>query len=208
MTVLILDNYDSFSYNLYQYIAALGAACEVARNDEITLDDIRDLAPSHIIVSPGPGSPVDPAYFGVCAAAIKELGPTIPIFGVCLGHQGMGHVFGGRVIRAPEPMHGKTSYVFHDGQNPIFNGIPRAFEAMRYHSLIIERESVPDCLEVTAKTWDDIIMAVRHKEHPIFGVQFHPESIGTATGKRMLANFLAMSSPLSGGEIALDLVPR
>lgn len=205
MTVLILDNYDSFTYNLHQYVTALGAPCEVVRNDEATLADIQELAPSHIIISPGPGSPCDPAYFGVCADVIRELGPEIPILGVCLGHQGIGHVAGGNVIRAPEPMHGKTSTIFQDGKDPIFSGLPRAFEVMRYHSLIIERHTMPDCLEITAKTWDDIIMAVRHREHPIYGVQFHPESILTPTGKRMIANFLALGTERGGGgALALD----
>jgi anthranilate synthase component II len=189
MKILILDNYDSFSYNLYQFIGAVASPPIVIRNDEITLPGVRALNPDRIVISPGPGSPTDPAYFGVCAAVIRELGPQIPILGVCLGHQGIGHVFGGKVIRAKQVMHGKTSYVYHD-DDPLFHGVPRAFEAMRYHSLIVERESLPDCLQITAKTWDDTIMALRHKTYPIYGVQFHPESIGTSVGKQLLKNFI------------------
>lgn len=194
MKILLLDNYDSFSYNLYQLIGSVAEPPIVVRNDEITLDEVIALAPDRIVISPGPGRPDDPDYFGVCADVIRELGPRIPLLGVCLGHQGIGHVFGGKVIRAREVMHGKTSYVHHN-EDPLFAGVPRAFEAMRYHSLIIERSSLPDCLEITAKTWDDTIMGVRHRSFPIHGVQFHPESIGTASGKRLLGNFLRVGPP-------------
>jgi anthranilate synthase/aminodeoxychorismate synthase-like glutamine amidotransferase len=203
MTTLIIDNYDSFSYNLYQRIGSVDTPPWVVRNDEIGVEGVRKLSPTRIVLSPGPGNPCDPSYFGVCADIIRELGPRIPTLGVCLGHQGIGHVFGGRVVRAREVMHGKTSVVFHSGLEPLFAGIPRAFTAMRYHSLVIEPASLPDCLEVTAKTSDDVIMAVRHRVHPIYGVQFHPESIGTEWGIRLLANFLGV-----GAKIAVDSAPR
>lgn len=189
MKTVILDNYDSFTFNLYQYVGEIDERPLVYRNDKITLDELRRLKPDRIIVSPGPGSPEDPAYFGVCRQAILELGPTIPVLGVCLGHQGIVYCFGGRVVRAREVMHGKTSYIFHN-EHGVFAGLPRAFEVMRYHSLVGEPSSLPDCLEVTAKTWDDVIMGVQHKQYPIHGVQFHPESIGTTVGKQLLENFI------------------
>jgi len=192
MKTVILDNYDSFTFNLYQYVGEIEGRPLVFRNDKISFTKLARLSPDRIIVSPGPGNPEDPEYFGVCKEAILRLGQTIPVLGVCLGHQGIIHAFGGRVVRAREVMHGKTSYVFHNGSE-MFQGVPRAFEAMRYHSLVGEPSSLPDCLEVTAKTWDEVIMAVRHRTYPIYGLQFHPESIGTTTGKQLLSNFLSAS---------------
>ena len=189
MKTVILDNYDSFTFNLYQYLGELDERPLVFRNDRITLDGLKELRPDRIIISPGPGNPEDPAYFGVCKGAILEMGPTVPVLGVCLGHQGIIHAFGGRVVRAPQVMHGKTSFVFHDGAG-VLRGLPRPFEAMRYHSLVGEPATLPDCLEVTARTEDGIIMGVQHRSYPIHGVQFHPESIGTAGGKQILENFL------------------
>lgn len=195
MKTIILDNYDSFTFNLYQYVGELDERPMVFRNDRITLEELRQLAPHRVIISPGPGNPEDPAYFGICQRVILELGPSTPILGVCLGHQGIVHAFGGRVVRAPEVMHGKTSYVFHNDES-VFFGLPRAFEAMRYHSLVGEPETLPKCLEVTARTWDSVIMGVRHREYPIHGVQFHPESIGTAVGRQVLQNFILLGDRL------------
>ncbi|MBI2825388.1 MAG: aminodeoxychorismate/anthranilate synthase component II [Planctomycetia bacterium] len=189
MKTVILDNYDSFTFNLFQYVGEIDERPLVFRNDKISFAELERLNPDRIIISPGPGSPEDPNYFGICKRVILELGPRIPVLGVCLGHQGIIYAFGGRVIRAGEVMHGKTSYVFHNG-NDMFQDVPRAFEAMRYHSLVGEPSSVPDCLHVTAKTWDEVIMAVRHRDFPIYGIQFHPESIGTTVGKQLLRNFL------------------
>ena len=183
--ILVIDNYDSFTYNLVQLMGELGAALCVARNDQITLDQIRDLAPTHIVISPGPGTPDDS---GVSLEAIRELGPTTPILGVCLGHQGIGQVFGGRVVRAPRLMHGKTSLVYHK-ETPLFTGVPSPFEATRYHSLIVE-EPLPEALEATAFTEQGEIMGLRHRAYPVVGVQFHPESILTRFGPRILQNFL------------------
>jgi anthranilate synthase component 2 len=193
MKTVILDNYDSFTFNLYQYLGELDERPLVFRNDRVSLTDLVRLRPDRIVISPGPGSPEDESYFGVCRQTILELGRDVPILGVCLGHQGIVHAFGGRVVRAREVMHGKTSFVFHNDEG-VFQGLPRAFEAMRYHSLIGERESLPACLQVTAKTWDDVIMGVQHREFPVHGVQFHPESIGTPVGKQLLQNFLAMKN--------------
>jgi anthranilate synthase component II len=192
MKTLVIDNYDSFTYNLYQYLGELGAAPEVARNDEITLDAIRHARPERIVISPGPGSPDDPAYFGVCAEVIRELGPALPILGVCLGHQGIIHVYGGRVARAPYPVHGKVWAVSHDGSG-LFQGLPSPVEAMRYHSLLGEQVFLPDCLLVNARTVDGLVMGVRHREYATHGIQFHPESIGTPRGKEILTNFLNIS---------------
>ncbi len=183
--ILVIDNYDSFTYNLVQLMGELGAALCVARNDQITLDQIRDLAPTHIVISPGPGTPDDS---GISLEAIRELGPTTPILGVCLGHQGIGQVFGGRVVRAPRLMHGKTSLVYHK-ETPLFTGVPSPFEATRYHSLIVE-EPLPEALEATAFTEQGEIMGLRHRTYPVVGVQFHPESILTRFGPRILQNFL------------------
>jgi len=196
MKTIILDNYDSFTFNLYQYIGELDQRPLVFRNDEITLKQLERLQPDRIIISPGPGSPDDPNYFGICKRVILELGPTIPVLGVCLGHQGIISAFGGRIVRAREVMHGKTSYIFHGGQG-IFHGLPPRFEAMRYHSLVGEPESLPGCLEVTARTEDNVIMGVKHRKFPIEGIQFHPESIGTTVGKQLLTNFLWMESPVA-----------
>jgi anthranilate synthase component 2 len=191
MKIVILDNYDSFTYNLYQYVGELKEKPQVFRNDALSLAEFKALSPDRIIISPGPGNPENPKYFGICKQVILEMGPHIPILGVCLGHQGIIHAFGGRVVRAPQPMHGKTSLVYHNNHG-ILKGLKNGFEAMRYHSLVGDRESLPDCLQVTAKTWDDVIMAVQHKTYQVFGIQFHPESIGTPVGKKILKKFLDM----------------
>lgn len=183
--ILIIDNYDSFTYNLVQYLGELGAEIHVVRNDEVTLEEIREWKPERIVISPGPGDPDDG---GVSNEVIREFGPTIPVLGVCLGHQCIGHVYGGVVTRAPRLMHGKTSPVYHSGSG-VFNGVPSPFKATRYHSLIVE-EPLPDCLQVIAFTSEGEVMGLRHKEFPVVGVQFHPESILTEHGKRILANFL------------------
>ncbi len=184
--ILVLDNYDSFTYNLVQYLGEMGLEVEVYRNDEITIERIRELKPEKIVISPGPGTP-DSA--GITLEVIKQIGKEIPIFGVCLGMQAIGQAYGGKVVRAPYLMHGKTSEVCHDNRT-IFHGLPYRFRATRYHSLIVEKESVPDCLEISATTPDGLIMGLRHKELPVEGVQFHPESIMTEHGKRLLENFV------------------
>ncbi len=189
MNIVILDNYDSFTYNLYQYLGELSGRPVVYRNDEISLAELERLKPDRIVISPGPGSPDDTVRLGVCRKVILRFGPSAPLLGVCLGHQGIIAAFGGRVVRAERVMHGKTSLVHHNGKG-IFAGLPEPFEAMRYHSLIGDRATMPDCLEVTAETSDGVIMAVRHREYPICGVQFHPESIGTPAGKQLLENFV------------------
>jgi anthranilate synthase/aminodeoxychorismate synthase-like glutamine amidotransferase len=183
--LVVIDNYDSFTYNLVQYLGELGADIRVFRNDQITLDEIRALNPDQIVISPGPGEPVDG---GISNDVLREFGPTTPILGVCLGHQCIGEVYGGQVTRAPRLMHGKTSRVYHNGKG-LFSGVPSPFQATRYHSLIVE-EPIPDCLEVTAFTRDGEVMGVKHKDYPTIGVQFHPESILTEHGKRILQNFL------------------
>jgi anthranilate synthase/aminodeoxychorismate synthase-like glutamine amidotransferase len=185
--ILVLDNYDSFTYNLYQYLAELGAQVEVYRNDAISVAQAEALAPSHIVLSPGPCTPREA---GVSNALIRALGPRIPLLGVCLGHQCIGEAFGGRVVRAPEPVHGKTTPIHHAGAG-VLRGLPQPFEAMRYHSLIVERETLPSALKITAETADGLIMGLRHRDYPIHGVQFHPESILTRAGKDLLRNFLA-----------------
>lgn len=198
MRTIILDNYDSFTFNLYQYIAELGGSPEVYRNDELTLEEIKAKNPSHIVISPGPGNPEKKSDFGICSEVILKLGQKIPLLGVCLGHQGIINVFGGKVITAPEIMHGKRSMIKHLGEN-IFKNIENPTEVMRYHSLIGEEKSLPNCLEITAKTIKnkdskfELIMGVKHKKFPIYGIQFHPESIGTPEGKKILKNFLAIS---------------
>lgn len=189
--ILIIDNYDSFTYNLVQYFGELGAEIKVVRNDQITLEEIAALAPERIVVSPGPCTP---NQAGISLDVIRTFGPTIPILGVCLGHQAIGQVYGAAVVRAPYLMHGKTSPVSHNG-DPLFDGLPSPFTATRYHSLIVQDEGLPDCLEVTARTADGLIMAMRHKEYPVYGVQFHPESILTEGGKRLLQNFLTTLAP-------------
>lgn len=196
MKILIIDNYDSFTYNLYQYVGELLQTKEkeflvdVIRNNEITLGDIEKRAYDKIILSPGPGDSSDKAYFGVCAEVIVKLGKKTPVLGVCLGMQGIAHYFGGKVVRAQKPMHGKTSVITHDKKG-IFAGLPQHLEVMRYHSLIVEKESLPDCLAITATTTDSgEIMGIRHKTYLIEGIQFHPESFATEAGKKMLENFL------------------
>ncbi len=188
--LLVIDNYDSFTYNLVQYLGELGAEMRIFRNDEISVDEIEELAPERILISPGPGTP-DGA--GITLTVIERFAGSIPILGVCLGHQAIGQHFGGKVVRGPEPVHGKPVTVRHDGKT-LFSGIDGEFQAGRYHSLIVERDSLPDLLEVSAESPDGLIMGLRHKELPIEGVQFHPESILTEHGKVMLANFLDMRS--------------
>ncbi len=189
MNVLIIDNYDSFVYNLYQRLGELGARPVVYRNDAIALKEVRRLDPDAIVLSPGPGHPANARDFGVCADILREVSPTVPTLGVCLGHQGIGTAYGGTVGHAARILHGKTSRVRHDGRT-IFEGLPNPFVAGRYHSLAIERDSVPEDLEVSATAEDGEIMAVRHRRHPIEGVQFHPESILTPEGPALLRNFL------------------
>jgi anthranilate synthase component II len=186
--ILVIDNYDSFTYNLVQQMGELGAELCVIRNDQATLADIRAMNPSQIVISPGPGVPDDS---GVSLDVLREMGTTTPILGVCLGHQAMGQVYGGVVKRAPRLMHGKTSMIYHN-DDLIFAGVPSPFEATRYHSLIVEENTLPDCLTVTAFTEEGEIMGMRHKEFPVFGVQFHPESILTTHGPRILQNFLEL----------------
>jgi anthranilate synthase/aminodeoxychorismate synthase-like glutamine amidotransferase len=183
--ILVIDNYDSFTYNLVQVMGELGADLQVVRNDQITLDQVKQLRPTHIVISPGPGTPDDG---GVSLQVINEMGPTIPVLGVCLGHQCIGQVFGGKVVRAPRLMHGKTSMIYHKN-SALFTGVPSPFEATRYHSLIVQ-EPVADSLTVTAFTDAGEVMALRHKQYPVVGVQFHPESILTRFGPRILQNFL------------------
>jgi len=192
LKVLVIDNYDSFVYNLVQYIGERGGDPVVYRNDQITLEDAVKMAPAKIVISPGPGDPQNPKYFRVCSGILKEMSPTVPTLGVCLGHQGIIANYGGKVVRAGKVVHGKPSVIKHDGKG-LFKGIESPLEATRYHSLVGEKESIPDCLEVTAVSLDDgEIMGVRHVEYPIEGVQFHPESILTASGKRMITTFLEM----------------
>jgi anthranilate synthase/aminodeoxychorismate synthase-like glutamine amidotransferase len=185
--LLVIDNYDSFTYNLVQYLGELGAEMKVVRNDEVSVDEIeKDLKPEKILISPGPGTP-DSA--GVSLGVVERFSTKVPIFGVCLGHQAIGQYFGGHVVRAPEPVHGKPVRIQHDGKT-IFEGIANDFSAGRYHSLVVERDSLPECLEISAESPDGLIMAMRHRELPVEGVQFHPESILTEHGKVMLKNFL------------------
>ena len=192
--VLVIDNYDSFTYNLVQYLGELGEDPAVFRNDAVTLDEIEAMSPERILISPGPCTPTDA---GISVGLIQRFIGRLPIFGVCLGHQSIGQALGGRIVRAGRLMHGKTSPIFHDGQG-VFEGLPSPFTAVRYHSLLIERETIPDCLTITAWTDQDEIMGVRHKEHLLEGVQFHPESILTEHGHGMLSNFLRMPSPNAG----------
>jgi len=189
--VLMIDNYDSFTYNLVQYLGELGADLRVVRNDAMTVDELLALDPDRIVVSPGPCTPREA---GVSVEAIQRFAGVVPLLGVCLGHQSVGQAFGGTIVHAKRLMHGKTSPIKHGGSD-VFAGLPDPFEATRYHSLVIDRKSLPDCLEVTAESTDDgEIMGIRHKDLPVWGVQFHPESILTTEGKRLLANFLAMPS--------------
>ena len=184
--ILLIDNYDSFTYNLYQYLCELGAEVTVRRNDKITAEDVEAMSPAGIVVSPGPCTPTEA---GISKDVILRYGASIPTLGVCLGHQCVGQAYGGQVGRAGEIMHGKTSMVHHDGRG-VFHGLPNPFEAIRYHSLAVHPDSLPDSLEVSAWTDDGTIMGLRHKEHPVEGVQFHPESIMTAVGKDLLRNYL------------------
>jgi anthranilate synthase/aminodeoxychorismate synthase-like glutamine amidotransferase len=187
--VLLVDNYDSFTYNLVQYLGELGARVEVRRNDELTISEIKNaIRPDRIVISPGPGTP-DEA--GMSLELIGAMSGRLPILGVCLGHQAIGQVFGGRVVRGPSPVHGKPAEICHDGKT-IFEGLEYRFPAGRYHSLIVERDTLPECLEVSATTPDGIIMGLRHRSMKVEGVQFHPESILTTEGKRLLANFLKL----------------
>ena len=183
----MIDNYDSFTYNLVQYLGEMGEKLIVYRNDKITLEEIKKLKPVHIVISPGPGRPEDA---GISKDLIREFAGKIPILGVCLGHQCIGEVFGGKVVGAKRLMHGKTSLIYHNGKD-IFKGVENPFEATRYHSLIVERESLPSCLEITAETKEKEIMGLKHKDYPIWGVQFHPESILTKEGKKILKNFVS-----------------
>jgi anthranilate synthase/aminodeoxychorismate synthase-like glutamine amidotransferase len=185
--LLVIDNYDSFTYNLVQYLGEMGQEVRVVRNDEIPAAEIAGLGPSHLVISPGPCTPNEA---GISLEVIKTYAGKIPILGVCLGHQAIGQAFGGKVVRAARVMHGKTSLISHDGKG-LFTGLPNPFEATRYHSLLIERSSVPDSLDVTAETAEKEIMAVRHKTLPVEGVQFHPESFLTTSGKDLLRNFIA-----------------
>ena len=187
--IAVIDNYDSFTYNLVQYLGELGADIKVFRNDQVTIDQLVTLSPTHLVISPGPGDPNDG---GISNEAIRYFTGKIPVLGVCLGHQCLGAVYGGVVKRAPRLMHGKTSQIYHQGKG-IFDGLPSPFEATRYHSLIVE-EPVPDCLEITAFTSEGDVMGLRHKDHPTYGVQFHPESILTKHGKHLLKNFLSMKN--------------
>ena len=189
--LLVIDNYDSFTYNLVQYLGELGQQVRVVRNNEVAVDDVVRMCPETIVISPGPCTPNEA---GISLEVISRLAGKIPILGVCLGHQAIGQAFGGKVIRAKEVVHGKTSRVFHDDKG-LFAGLPNPFEATRYHSLIVERSSLPDCLEITAKTWDEEIMGLRHKTMPVEGVQFHPESFLTKVGKDLLRNFLRLAKP-------------
>lgn len=188
MRILLIDNFDSFTYNLYQAIASLGHAVEVARNNAVGLEEIGNRKYNAIVLSPGPGSPENERDFGVCAKVILELGKSTPILGVCLGHQGIAHAYGGKVVRAELPMHGKTSSIRHNGKE-LFEDVVNPLRVMRYHSLVVQEEGFPACLEACAKSEEGEIMALKHRELPIFGVQFHPESIMAQDGMRILENF-------------------
>lgn len=189
--IMLIDNYDSFTYNLYQYIGEMNPDIEVYRNDKITIDEIAEKKPSHIIISPGPGYPRDA---GISMQIPVCLGSRIPVLGVCLGHQGIGEAFGGRVVLADRLMHGKSSEVRIKGECELFCGLPEKITAARYHSLIVERETLPEVLEITALSCENEIMGLKHREYPVFGIQFHPESILTSNGKEILRNFLAVSA--------------
>ncbi len=187
---LLIDNYDSFTYNLFHFLGELGAEVEVKRNDAVAVDDALALAPEGVVLSPGP---CDPDKAGICLELVGAAAGKLPILGVCLGHQAVGQAFGGRVVRAGAPMHGKLSQVEHDGAG-VFQGLPSPFEATRYHSLVLERDSLPEYLEVSAETEDGVVMGIRHRELPIHGVQFHPESIASEHGHALLRNFLAIAA--------------
>lgn len=188
--ILIMDNYDSFTYNLYQLVGQIHSDIIVKRNDEISIEKIRELNPDRIIISPGPGHPLNKRDFGICIQIIRELGDEIPILGVCLGHQGIFTAFGGEIIRT-EPVHGKTSQIFHNGHH-IFQGIKNPLLAARYHSLLCNHQKIPNCMEIIARTQDGMIMGIKHREKPIIGLQFHPESVGTSEGHILLKNFMEM----------------
>ncbi len=188
MKILVIDNFDSFTYNVVQYLGELGTKLEISRNNAITLAEIRDHAPEGIVISPGPGTPDDS---GITLSVIREFAGTYPILGVCLGHQAIGQAFGGYVIRAPELMHGKTSQIFHTGSG-VFAGLPSPFSATRYHSLIVDADRIPNCLRVTAHTHNNMIMGLEHQDLPVYGVQFHPESFLTEGGKALFQNFLTL----------------
>ena len=187
--LILIDNYDSFTYNLVHYLGELGGECRVFRNDQISVAEVMVLEPQGIVLSPGPCTPNEA---GICLELIAAAGPTVPLLGVCLGHQAIGQAYGGRVVRAPVPMHGKLSQISHAGKG-LFKGLPRRFEVTRYHSLIVERKALPASLAVTAKTDDGLIMGLMHKELPVHGVQFHPESIASENGHALLANFLELA---------------
>ncbi|TCL55844.1 anthranilate synthase component II [Hydrogenispora ethanolica] len=187
----IIDNYDSFTYNLVQYFGEMGVAIRVFRNDRITLNELAAIQPERLVISPGPCTPKES---GISMAAIRHFSGKIPILGVCLGHQCIGEVFGGKVIRAPEPVHGKESLIHHNGQE-LFEGMPQPFAAVRYHSLVVERSSFPAVLEITASEPGGLVMALRHRSHPTYGLQFHPESVFTESGKQLLVNFLKVPVP-------------
>lgn len=189
--ILMIDNYDSFTYNLVQYIGEINEDIQIHRNDKISIQEIIDLKPSHIVVSPGPCSPNEA---GISVELIKQCPPEIPLLGVCLGHQSLGQAFGGDVIRAPYLMHGKISEISVDNTSPLFQGLPSKLIATRYHSLIVKKETLPECFKITSETEDGIIMAMEHKERPLFGLQFHPESIRTDHGKDMIRNFLQVKA--------------
>jgi anthranilate synthase/aminodeoxychorismate synthase-like glutamine amidotransferase len=186
--IAVIDNYDSFTYNLVQYLGTLGAEVVVRRNDAVTVDELKAMAPEGLLVSPGPGEPKDA---GISEAAIRALAGEVPILGVCLGHQAIGEVFGGRVVRAPRLMHGKTSPILHKGRG-LFAGLDNPFEATRYHSLIVEKDGLPECLEAVAWTPEGELMGIKHRDHETWGVQFHPESVLTAQGLRLIENFLTL----------------
>ncbi|MBS3737047.1 MAG: aminodeoxychorismate/anthranilate synthase component II [Candidatus Bipolaricaulota bacterium] len=190
---VVIDNYDSFTYNLVQYLGELGCDPLVFRNDEIELSELEEMEPSSLVISPGPGTPEDSRYFGISHSILTDLSPSIPTLGVCLGHQGVAAAYGGKIVTAPTLRHGKTSKIRHHGKG-IFTGLPNPFRAARYHSLIVDPDSLPDQLEVTARTPAGDIMGIRHSEYPIYGVQFHPESILTENGKDVLNNFLNLST--------------
>ena len=187
--ILLIDNYDSFTHNLYQLIGEINTDIKVVRNNKITVAEIDALHPNHIIISPGPGNP---QQAGICLEVIKKLSGKYPILGVCLGHQAIGEAFGGKVVRAPEIVHGKSDEIYIVKESPLFKGLPNGFTAARYHSLIVKPESLPECLEITAQTQKNEIMALQHKKYPVYGVQFHPESIMTPQGQIILKNFLAL----------------
>ncbi|TLY03891.1 MAG: aminodeoxychorismate/anthranilate synthase component II [Thaumarchaeota archaeon] len=192
MKILVIDNYDSFVYNIAQILGELGAEPIVVRNDKITVEQVRAMNPDGIVISPGPGHPADRKYFGVCTDVIREIGQKTPILGVCLGHQGIVHAFGGKVINAKKVRHGKTSPIQYSSDR-LFENVANPFKATRYHSLVAEQDTIPNCLEVTARALDDgEIMGIKHKEYPIEGVQFHPESVLTGEGRKMLQNFMTM----------------